>query len=162
MNRINRREFLRISACTLAAVLVAGCAPEPPAAAPASAPDSGSLPADPPTALPPTETPLAAATVVPATTAPFLSLHPFVESHPDAVFIQRTDVPSKTASQAKKDAGLKLASSLFTPGETPGIPMGARLAVKANLTCAEGKGSSDEGMGILTDRYFMEGMIAGL
>jgi hypothetical protein len=159
MKRLSRREFLRLSACSLAAILAAGCAPESPAAAPPSTSDT-EPPA--PTCPPPAATALPTATVAPASAAPFLSLHPFVESHPDAVFIQRTDIPSKTDSRAKKEAGLKLASSLFAPGETPGIPMGARLAIKANLTCAEGKGSSDEGMGILTDRYFMEGMIAGL
>jgi hypothetical protein len=161
MTRLSRREFIRMSACTLAAVLASGCASE---ASPA--PNTEQPPLAPPapgtlTSPPPTETTLPEAVSAPSV-APFLSLHPFVESHPAAVFIHRTDVPSKTDSQAKKDAGLLLASSLFTPGETLGIPMDARLAIKANLTCAEGKGNTGEGMGILTDRYFMEGMIEGL
>ncbi len=40
--------------------------------------------------------------------------------------------------------------------------MSARLAIKANLTCAEGMGNTDAGMGILTDKDFMEGFIEGL
>ena len=36
----------------------------------------------------------------------FFSLHPFIEAHPEAVFIKRTNVPVKTDAQAKQKCGL--------------------------------------------------------
>ena len=174
MARLSRRTFVRTSAWALVGVLAAGCARETITPSPL------------PSTLEPTATPEPSVTLIPtleasvntpapqpaesatatATTstsaATYLSLHPFVEAHPEAVFIKRTSVSDKTDSEAKQREGLALAGSLFAPGDTPGIPLGAQLAIKANLTCASGQGNTDAGMGILTDKFFLEGMIEGL
>ena len=90
----------------------------------------------------------------------FFGLHPFIEAHPDAVFIKKTGVSVKTDSDAKKQEGLVLAGEIFTLRDTPGIPLSHRVAIKPNLTCV---GTVDESsMGIITDCDFVEGVIAGL
>jgi hypothetical protein len=42
-------------------------------------------------------------------------VHPFVERHPEAVFIMRTHVDYKTNSTACKRTGLELGRSVFVP-----------------------------------------------
>ncbi|NLG26415.1 MAG: DUF362 domain-containing protein [Chloroflexi bacterium] len=158
MATLRRRSFLRGSVAALAGAL-SGCGrpsePDPVVQTlpvpTASQPAPESTPAE-----------VRAATPAPTASTPFLSLHPFVEAHPEAVFIRRTAVTDKTDSEAKRHEGLALAASLFAPGDTPGIPRSARLAIKPNLTCAEGQGNTPNGMGILTDRYFLQGVIEAL
>lgn len=88
----------------------------------------------------------------------YLSLHPFIEAHPEAVFIKRTGVLVKTDSEAKKQEGLKLAQELFTSGDTPDISL---CAIKPNLTCLGGEATADR-LGIVTDPDFVEGMVEGM
>jgi len=45
----------------------------------------------------------------------YFGVHPFVEQHPEAVFILRTQVDYKTNSDACKRAGLDLGRSVFVP-----------------------------------------------
>jgi uncharacterized protein (DUF362 family) len=92
----------------------------------------------------------------------YFGLHPFIEAHPEAVFIARTQVGAKTDSEGKKKAGLELAQGILTLRDTPGIPLTHRVAIKPNLTCTSGQGNSEQGMGIITDKYFMEGLIEGM
>jgi hypothetical protein len=68
------------------------------------------------------------------------TVHPFIEAHPEAVFIRRTSVASKTDSPGKLQAGLDLAKELFTLSETPGIPLTNAVALKPNLTYTYGFG----------------------
>ena len=75
-------------------------------------------------------------------------LHPFVEAHPEAVFIKRTHVPVQTDVEAKKREGVELARELFTLRDTPGIPPSHRMAIKPNQG--------------ITDYDFVEGMIEGI
>jgi hypothetical protein len=163
MSGLSRREFIRMSVCALSALLTAGCARK--LESPHPVPPTATVKA---TAIPrsiATSTPKAKGHVKVPPTRPMaqnLSLHPFIEAHPEAVFIRRTSVDSKTDSQAKKHAGQVLAASLFAPGDTADIPSSTRLAIKSNLTCAEGTGNTDTGMGILTDKFFVEGLIEGL
>jgi uncharacterized protein (DUF362 family) len=94
--------------------------------------------------------------------ANYFSVHPFIEAHPEAVFIKRTNISAKTDSAAKKAAGNELGKQLFTLSETSGIPLTNKIAVKPNLTCTFGIGNTDDGMGIITDRYFSEGFLGGM
>ena len=92
----------------------------------------------------------------------FFSLHPFIEAHPEAVFIKRTNVPAKTDSLAKESAGSEFANDIFVYGTTEGIPLSNKIAIKANVTHTIGKGNTPEGMGIITDMHFTEGLIEGM
>jgi uncharacterized protein (DUF362 family) len=92
----------------------------------------------------------------------YFRLHPFLEAHPEAVFIERTQVDAKTNTLAKRQAGFALAQTLFEVGAPSGIPLGRKIAIKPNLTGTQGMGSTPEGMGIVTDRDFVEGLIQGM
>ena len=96
-------------------------------------------------------------------TAPFFDLHPFVAAHPEAIFIKRTSVSEKTATQEKLQAGLELAQELFVTSDDAGMPMGSRIAFKPNLTC-QGSTSTPlvDRMSLYTDSDFVEGVIEGM
>ncbi|MGB9594892.1 MAG: DUF362 domain-containing protein [Candidatus Poribacteria bacterium] len=89
----------------------------------------------------------------------YFGLHPFIESHPEAVFIKRTNVLAKMDSNAKKQEGFNFADEILTLRDTPGMPLNQLIAIKPNLTCASGRSNTEEGMGIITDPYFVEGML---
>jgi uncharacterized protein (DUF362 family) len=92
--------------------------------------------------------------------SPYFGVHSFVESHPDAVFIMRTNVDVKTNATAIIQAGLTFGSSVFVPMTTPGIPTSNRIAIKPNIVYMP---SSDvQYMGIVTDPHFVEGVIQSL
>lgn len=95
-------------------------------------------------------------------TEQYFSLHAFIESHPEAVFIKRTNVPAKTNAQAKQSVGFEFAQEVFVYGTTGGIPLSHKIAIKANVTHTEGKGNTPDGMGIITDKHFTEGLIEGM
>lgn len=92
----------------------------------------------------------------------FLALHPFIEAHPEAVFIKKTNVNDKTDSETKKDEGLDLARSIFSLSTDDGVPFSGKIGLKPNLTHTTGQGNTSEGMGIITDKYFVEGLIEGI
>lgn len=94
--------------------------------------------------------------------ADFFSLHPFIEAHPEAVFIKRTNVPTKTDAQAKQNTGSEFANEIFVYGTKRGIPLSHKIAIKPNVTYTVGKGNTPEGMGIITDVDFTEGLIEGM
>ena len=92
----------------------------------------------------------------------YFGLHPFIEAHPEAVFIKRTNVFRKTDAEAKRKEGLELAREIFTLKDTPGIPLSHRMVIKPNLTCSSGGANIEAGMGIVTDADFTEGIIEGM
>jgi len=92
----------------------------------------------------------------------FLGLHTFIESHPEAVFIKRTNVDAKTDSVAIREEGLALAKEIFVKKDNSGIPLSDKIVVKPNLTCSQGGADLESGMGIITDPYFVEGVIQGI
>lgn len=95
----------------------------------------------------------------------FFGLHPFIEAHPESVFIKRTNVAEKTDALAKKNEGLALAKEIFVVKDTAGIPLSHRIVVKPNLTCSlfdRGGASLEDGMGIITDPDFVEGVLEGM
>ncbi|MFZ1730150.1 MAG: DUF362 domain-containing protein [Bacteroidota bacterium] len=91
-----------------------------------------------------------------------LQLHPFINAHPDAVFIRRTNVADKLDSNAKFTVGSEFASELFSASDTGDIPFTNAMAIKPNLTCTSGTGNSPAGMGIMTDIPFVDGVLQGL
>jgi hypothetical protein len=92
----------------------------------------------------------------------YIGLHPFIDMHQDAVFIMKTSVDVKTNSVSKQNAGYSFAKQVFTKRDTPGISLADLISIKPNLTYTSGIGNTDDGMGIVTDRCFMEGMINGM
>jgi len=95
--------------------------------------------------------------------ASFFGLHPFIEAHPEAVFIKKTNVAVKTDSEGMKNEGLALAQEIFVPKEEGGIPLTYRIPIKPNLTCSSNsRRTVESGMGIVTDPYFVEGVIEGM
>ncbi|MBN1465130.1 DUF362 domain-containing protein, partial [candidate division KSB1 bacterium] len=99
------------------------------------------------------------------TAAAYFGVHPFIEEHPDAVFIMRTSVDSKHNDVAKKQAGDLFARAAFVPkGENDGhaFPIDTLIAMKPNLTSYSKNAAADLKMGIVTDPDFMEGLIEGM
>lgn len=95
----------------------------------------------------------------------FFGVHPFVEQHPDAVFIMRTSVDHKYNLAAKKNAGEVFARSVFVAkgeNENKAFPVSTLVAMKPNLTEYTQSAPVDSKMGIVTDPYFMEGLIEGM
>ena len=86
-------------------------------------------------------------------------LHPFIESHPEAVFVLRTSVSDRKDAAAKQSIGKTLAKRLFTLQDATGIPLSSKIAIKPNLThnCKSG-----DTYAIITDREFLGGMIDGM
>src|SRR5271157_3722757 len=64
----------------------------------------------------------------------YFGVHPFVDQHPEAVFILRTHVDSKTNSAACKQVGLDFGRSVFVPMDNTGVPVTRNIAAKPNLT----------------------------
>ncbi|MFC1694215.1 DUF362 domain-containing protein [Candidatus Latescibacterota bacterium] len=99
------------------------------------------------------------------TSSNYFGVHPFVEKHPDAVFVMRTDVDAKTNSEAIKNSGIRFTRSVMLPMDEGGIPLTHMIPIKPNLTDSLSKNkdfSLEYGMGIVTDPYFVEGVIEGM
>src|SRR5512140_3314291 len=75
----------------------------------------------------------------------YFGVHPFVELHPEAVFIMRTHVDYKTNSEACKRTGLDFGRSVFVPMDNTGTPVTRDVATKPNLTSHQ---TADEKRGI--------------
>jgi uncharacterized protein (DUF362 family) len=95
----------------------------------------------------------------------FFGVHDFIETHPEAVFIMRTDVDKKTNSSAIKSVGKAFARSVLVAKNAtdPGaIPVTHKIAIKPNLTLRfnwDDRYTVEGTMGIVTDAYFVEGVI---
>ena len=90
-------------------------------------------------------------------TTGYFGVHPFVEQHPEAVFIMFTDVDVKTNAEANKREGLKFAGEILIPKDDSGIPVTHMIPIKPNIT--GGGGNTYDTMGIITDPHFVEGVI---
>jgi len=96
-----------------------------------------------------------------------MGVHPFIQDNPDAVFIMRTQVDSKTNSAALKDVGLSFGRSVFGLTDDPvyGVPLTHRFVMKPNLTCRfrwHDQYTVEGSMGIVTDAHFTEGIIESM
>ncbi len=89
----------------------------------------------------------------------YFGLHPFIDAHPEAVFIRKTAVKVKDDSGAKRREAFEFAKRIFTLRHTPGIPLSDRFAIKPNLTATDGTGLR---YAIVTDPFVVEGFVAGL
>src|ERR1019366_1298687 len=81
--------------------------------------------------------------------ATHLGLHPFVEAHPEAVFVLRTSVADRKDAAGKGSIGKTLAKQLFGLTDGAGISPASKIAVKPNLTSNNGSGDT---YAIITDR----------
>ncbi len=88
-----------------------------------------------------------------------LGLHPFIEAHPEAVFIRRTKVAKKTDAEAIRREALALARQVFALRKGPGLPLTQTVAIKPNLTSTKKTGLLHA---IITDTYAVEGLVDGL
>lgn len=98
------------------------------------------------------------------TSTGFFGVHDFIERNPDAVFITRTNVTAKTDSAAIKNAALEFARSMFVP-KASGYPLTSLIPVKPDLSCSytsDTRYSLEYGMGMVTDSFFVEGIIEGM
>ena len=93
--------------------------------------------------------------------AAYFHLHPFVEAHPEAVFIKLTSVSDRSASAEKNGTGYELASELFFASDGKGHSTASKIAIKPNITCLGG-GFSPGRMGIVTDADFVAGLIGSM
>ena len=95
----------------------------------------------------------------------FFGVHPFVEGHPEAVFVMRTSIADKTDSEGVKQVGTRFARELLLPYTGGGAPLTWKIPVKPNLTDSLVKDKNftlEYGMGIVTDPFFVEGVIEGM
>ncbi len=89
----------------------------------------------------------------------YVGLHPFIEAHPEAVFVRQTHVSTKNDSEAKRREAFELARRIFSRRDSPGQSPSVKFAIKPNLTAVEGRGLD---FAIITDPYVVEGLIGGL
>ncbi len=95
----------------------------------------------------------------------YFGLNEFIEDNPDAVFVLRTNVDSKTDGSAIKAVGQQLGASLFqTKTDTSsGYPTNTNVVIKPNITWWSWDIPPIETvMGIHTDPNFVEGIIGQL
>ncbi|HSD27088.1 MAG TPA: DUF362 domain-containing protein [Vicinamibacteria bacterium] len=88
-----------------------------------------------------------------------LGLHPFIEAHPEAVFIRRTRVAVKTDAEAIRRETLAFARQVFRLEKGPGVSGSPTVAIKPNLTSTKKTGLTHA---IITDTYAVEGLVDGL
>jgi hypothetical protein len=91
--------------------------------------------------------------------AAYFGLHPFIEAHPEAVFISQTRVSTKADSEGKRREAFEFAKRIFCRRDSAGQSLTDKFAVKPNLTATSGKASE---FAIITDPYVVEGLIDGL
>ena len=88
----------------------------------------------------------------------YFTVHPFVERHPEAVFIMPTAVGDKLDEAAKREAGRAFGGSVFLPSDN-GVPVDVSMPVKMNLkTSGAGRYPLDQIIGTVADFYFGEGV----
>ncbi len=69
----------------------------------------------------------------------YFGLHPFIEAHPEAVFIRQTHVSARNDSEAKRREAFELARRIFSRRDSPGLSPSDKFAIKPNLTAVAGQ-----------------------
>jgi len=96
------------------------------------------------------------------TSSDYFGVHEFIENHPEAVFIMKTDVDVKTNHEAVTSAGQAFGQSVFVPKDD-GVPITTILPIKPNITntsrSSNPANNNEYRMGIITDPWFVEGVI---
>jgi hypothetical protein len=96
-------------------------------------------------------------------TSGYFTVHPFIENHPEAVFIMPTRIDNKMNSPAKRESGLAFGRSVFVPGDESGIPLVQSIPVKINLkTTGAGMFPLEDILGTVSDPCFVEGIFEGM
>lgn len=97
-------------------------------------------------------------------TGPGFDVHPFVKSHPEAVFVSMTDIKSKSDTDDIRNEGNKLAKELIVKTPSGGYPYSTRITVKPNWTSAGPRDGKPvfEKLGVNTDLNFIEGWVQGM
>ena len=67
-------------------------------------------------------------------TTGFYRVHQFIEDHPDAVFIMKTDVADKTDEDDIRTEGQRFAGEVIVPSDETGIPVSHLVPIKPNIT----------------------------
>ncbi len=93
-------------------------------------------------------------------TTGYFGVHPFVEAHPDAVFIMFTNVAEKTDRDGNEREGRRFAREVLVPMDESGVPASRLIPIKPNIT--GGGGNTWETMGIITDPWFVGGVIESM
>jgi hypothetical protein len=93
----------------------------------------------------------------------YFGLHPFIEQHPEAVFIMKTNVAKKMDAVANKAVGLSFGRSVFVPTDSSGIPLTISIPVKPNIKTADPTVYPlDTIFSHVTDPWFVEGVMEGM
>ncbi|MFA6472343.1 MAG: DUF362 domain-containing protein [Candidatus Latescibacterota bacterium] len=96
-------------------------------------------------------------------TSGYFGLHPFIDNHPEAVFIMPTSIDDKMNSGAKLKAGLTFGRSVFVPRDRSGIPLSISIPVKLNLKTTDAdKYPLEQILGTVTDPFFSEGVFEAM
>ena len=93
-------------------------------------------------------------------TTGFYRVHQFIEEHPDAVFIMKTNVAKKTDEEDIRAEGRRFANEVIVPSGQSGIPVSHLVPIKPNIT--GGGGNEWATMGIITDPNFVEGVVMSM
>jgi len=98
------------------------------------------------------------------TTGPGFDVHPFVKEHPEAVFVARTNITSKSDAEDIRNVGFKLSKELIVKTSSDGFPNSTRITVKPNWTSAGPKDGKPvfEKLGVNTDPNFVEGWVQSM
>ncbi|MDP2982269.1 MAG: DUF362 domain-containing protein [Candidatus Latescibacter sp.] len=96
----------------------------------------------------------------------YFGAHPFIDNHPDSVFIYRTKVDGDKNAIAKKQAGLEFTRSVIVP-KADGVPLTHLVPIKPNIRVnpslvGAAKYATVSGDFVGADVYFTEGVIEGL
>lgn len=89
----------------------------------------------------------------------YFGVHPFIDGHPEAVFIMKTNVRKKMDSRAKKREGLRFGRSVFVHRDETGVPLNVTIPVKPNLKTPNNPAANslEDNIGTVSDPWFMEG-----
>lgn len=90
----------------------------------------------------------------------YFGLHPFIEAHPGAVFIRRTQVRSRLDAAGLRQEGRQLGREIFLPMDRPGVPVSHRVVLKPNILYYRSGGGARANWG--TDPDFYEGLLTAL
>ena len=67
-------------------------------------------------------------------TTGFFGVHPFIEQHPESVFIMHTNVNIKTNGDANQREGMRFANEVIVPKDKTGFPTSRLIPIKPNIT----------------------------
>ncbi len=97
-------------------------------------------------------------------TGGYFGVHPFIDRHPEAVFVMKTNVKRKMDSRAKKREGLRFGRSVFVRRDESGVPVNVTIPVKPNLKTPRNPADKplEENIGTTSDPCFVEGMFEAI